>query len=213
MTNARTCNRLIRLAAAGLAGAAAIVLPLAGTAGAAFEPIDPAVVTPLQVTPGTVSVVDGTLHITTATNSASDVVVFPAGVQNKLLVRDKTAPLQPGAGCFTFPDWGIICNEAYTFEISTGNFNDRVLLDANYGVSYIHAGLGNDTVTGGKGSDWIWGESGKDVIHGGSGADVLLGGDDIDYDHITGGLDKDACYQANFYAECENVTNNKDIPR
>jgi Ca2+-binding RTX toxin-like protein len=214
MTNARTSNRLIRIAAAGLAGAAALVAPLAATAGASFEPVPSF---NLQVQPGTVTSVNGIMTVDAATNSSSNIWIGDQVTASNTftIIRDNAAPLHPGIGCLAVPEYpGLIrCMPAKHVVVRAGNFNDSVNMGGSWISSDVDGGSGDDTINTDRSVDYINGGTGKDVINAGAGSDVLNGGNDADYDRLTGGAGTDDCHAGHYYAECENVLNTRDIPR
>ena len=89
-----------------------------------------------------------------------------------------------------------------------GNFNDRLIGDANDNVltggdgnDILKGKEGNDTFFGGDGDDTMRGGAGTDIMNGGAGSDILfaLAGDDIlnggdDRDFVYGGRDADTLH-------------------
>ena len=76
---------------------------------------------------------------------------------------------------------------AGTSTADTINLSGLVLT----GVSEIHAGSGNDTVTGSSGADTINGGAGNDVLNGGAGNDVFILDAGAGTDRFDGGADYD----------------------
>ncbi len=226
MQNARTPHRLIRLAAAGLAGAAALLSPLADVAGAELSPsrdlptgevpvrVD---VNPFAVRAGTVTSKNGVLTIDAATNSRNDIWLVGDGLGGHL-VDDSKAPLVPGAGCFTlhgvFAKPVIRCTGAVHLVVRMGLGDDEAFVSAGAPVTTdIDAGSGNDLVTTENSSDYISGGYGVDRIKAGGGDDVLIGGDDYSFDRLDGGAGSDDCYQGESYMNCDNGVLNDDAIR
>ena len=122
---------------------------------------------------------------------ASVAVADPGGERNDLsielvagrvVVRDRSAALQAGAGCAAEPDGSVSCPGAQVFAVTAGPGDDKVVAP----MASIDGGEGDDDLTGfnvqgGAGNDTITGTDGSDVLAGGPGADRVdaRAGDDL----------------------------------
>lgn len=220
MTNARTSHRLLRTAVAGLAGAAALLSPLAGTADAELtsgrdlssSQYD---ASPFVVRSGTVSSQNGILTLNAAASTVNDIWLVGDTLGGHL-VDDRAASLTPGAGCFVLKDVFtkpvIRCAPATHIIVRTGSYSDNIFVSAGSQISTdVDAGSGHDTVQTESSADWISGGTGGDTVNSGSGSDSIIGGDDGSIDRLDGGTGVDDCRQGEIYANCEGAINAGDI--
>jgi Ca2+-binding RTX toxin-like protein len=114
-------------------------------------------------------------------------LVFPSGAVTRVLVLDSTAPVVAGAGCTSVDAHTAQCVSdtvgMSSVEMTLGDRDDSVSLDAPLSRSTLYGGEGDDLLTGLESAPSI---GGSDVMQGGPGDDHLVGrgGDDrLDYFH------------------------------
>jgi Ca2+-binding RTX toxin-like protein len=147
---------------------------------------------------------DGGGNFTTTTTHLSCVQASDPGVTAETQCDDVNGATTAISPCdFQFGD--IMCPDANTFVVTTGNGNNDVdfVAPLQYNSTTVNGGTGNDTFdgsqgvglpdvdnfNGGAGNDTLDGNSGNDVLHGGDGNDMLDGGAGDDQVFGDGGND------------------------
>lgn len=128
-----------------------------------------------------VSVGDGTLHVTALEGEANEVQIAE-GVSDTgeqvLVVADWGAPLVVGAGCAEAPESGVaLCPRAAVaaIAVATGQGDDTLAVESAL-PTVASGGPGDDTLGGFDAADRLAGGAGDDVLIGAGGADSLRGG-------------------------------------
>ena len=145
--------------------------------------------------------VDGFSFLTEARHYGNDYADGKGGESDVILVGERSSVFvdfrngyaegggKKGSGSITFRN---------REEVSTGQYNDRIIGDAR--ANKIYAANGNDTVSGRGGDDYLNGDRrvwadrsqdyfGSDSLFGGRGQDTLDGGNGDDYLHGGSGAD------------------------
>jgi len=100
------------------------------------------------------------------------------GRDDRVLIRDLAATVQPGTGCSPAGRHRVSCqmpDQNAGLYVATGGRSDRVKADLGKTPRLIVVGgSGKDVLAGGSGDDQLFGGSGGDVLRGGGGADTLF---------------------------------------
>jgi Ca2+-binding RTX toxin-like protein len=129
----------------------------------------------------TLDFLGGTVQYLAGPGESNQLSMTVAGPDLFVVDPAATITLTPdavAAGCTGGGTGMVRCDSTpvNAFDISTGDQNDLVNLQAVFQSATVFAGDGDDTVRGGSGLNQAFGEGGADLMQGGAGPDSVDGG-------------------------------------